>query len=133
MPAFHFELVSPEKLIFSGDVEAVTVPGLEGEFTVLQHHAPLMSTLKPGVVSVEAAPGSKTKLFVRGGFADVAPHGLTILAEYAVPLEELNAAEFSADIKAAEDEVAAAQTDETRRLAAEKRDHLLELKASLGI
>ncbi len=133
MPAFHFELVSPEKLIFSGEVEAVTVPGLEGEFTVLKDHAPLMSTLKPGVVSVEGTPGSATKLFVRGGFADVALHGLTILAEYAVPLEELNAALIDADIKAAEAEVAAAHTDETRRVAAEKRDHLHELKTALHL
>jgi F-type H+-transporting ATPase subunit epsilon len=132
MPAFHFELVSPEKLIFAGDVEAVVVPGLEGEFTVLKDHAPLMSTLKPGVVSVET-PGVKTKLFVRGGFADVAPHGLTILAEYAVPLEELDGAQLGADIKVAEDEVAAAHTDETRRIAAEKRDHLIELKTALKL
>jgi F-type H+-transporting ATPase subunit epsilon len=133
MPAFHFELVSPEKLIFAGDVEAVTVPGLEGEFTVLKDHAPLMSTLKPGVILVEGAPGSKTKLFVRGGFADVAPHGLTILAEFAAPLEELNASQLDADIKAASDEVTAAHTDESRRLAAEKRDQLIELKTALRL
>jgi len=131
MPAFHFELVSPEKLIFTGDVEAVVVPGTEGEFTVLKDHAPLMSTLKPGVVSVET-PGTKTKLFVRGGFADVAPNGLTILAEFAIPLEELDSAKLGTDIKAAQDEVAAAHSDETRRIAVEKRDQLLELKTALG-
>jgi F-type H+-transporting ATPase subunit epsilon len=133
MPAFHFELVSPEKLIFTGDVEAVVVPGTEGEFTVLRDHAPLMSTLKPGVVSVEGVPGTKTKLFVRGGFADVAPSGLTILAEFAIPLEELDGAKLEIDIKAAQEEVAAATTDETRRVAAEKRDQLLELKTALKI
>jgi len=132
MPAFHFELVSPEKLIFTGDVESVVVPGLEGEFTVLKDHAPMMSTLKPGIVSVELT-GSKTKLFVRGGFADVAPNGLTILAEYAIPLEELDSAKLGADIKVAEDELAAAHTDDTRQLAAEKRDQLVELKAALGL
>lgn len=133
MPVFHFELVSPEKLIFSGEVEAVVVPGSEGEFTVLKDHSPLMSTLKPGVISVESTPGLKTKLFVRGGFADVAPHGLTILAEYAIPLEELDSAKLGADIKAAENEAAAAHTDETRQLSTEKRDQLLELKAALGL
>jgi F-type H+-transporting ATPase subunit epsilon len=132
MPAFHFELVSPEKLIFTGDVEAVVVPGTEGEFTVLKDHAPLMSTLKPGVVSVEATAGTKTKLFVRGGFADVAPNGLTILAEFAIPLEELDSIKLGTDIKAAEEEVTAAHTDETRRVAAEKRDQLIELKTALG-
>jgi F-type H+-transporting ATPase subunit epsilon len=133
MPAFHFELVSPEKLIFTGDVEAVVVPGTEGEFTVLKDHAPLMSTLKPGVVSVEAIQGTKTKLFVRGGFADVAPSGLTILAEYAVPLEELDGAKLASDIAAAEGEIASAHTDETRRVATEKRDQLVELKTALKI
>lgn len=132
MPAFHFELVSPEKLIFAGEVEAVVVPGSEGEFTVLKDHSPLMSTLKPGVVSVEA-PGMKTKLFVRGGFADVAPTGLTILAEYAIPLEELDAAKLGADIAAAEGEVASARADDTRRVTTEKRDQLLALKAALGL
>ncbi len=132
MPAFHFELVSPEKLIFAGEVEAVVVPGSEGEFTVLKDHSPLMSTLKPGVISVEA-PGVKTKLFVRGGFADVAPTGLTILAEYAIPLEELDAAKLGADIAAAEADVASARTDDTRRVTTEKRDQLLALKAALGL
>jgi F-type H+-transporting ATPase subunit epsilon len=133
MPAFHFELVSPEKLIFTGDVEAVVVPGTEGEFTVLKDHAPLMSTLKPGVVSVEATAGAKTKLFVRGGFADVAPSGLTILAEFAIPLEELDSAKLGTDIASAEGEIASAHTDETRRVAVEKRDQLIELKTALGL
>jgi F-type H+-transporting ATPase subunit epsilon len=132
MPPFHFELVSPEKLIFSGDVEAVVVPGTEGEFTVLKDHSPLMSTLKAGVISVETA-GSKTKLFVRGGFADVAPTGLTILAEYAIPLEELDSAKLGADIAQAEAEVAAAHTDDTRQISVERRDQLVELKAALGL
>jgi len=131
-PPFHFELVSPEKLIFSGDVEAVVVPGTEGELTVLKDHSPLMTTLKPGVVTVDNA-GIKTKLFVRGGFADVAPQGLTILAEYAIPLEELDSAKLGADIAEAEAEVAAAHTDETRRVSTEKRDQLVELKHALGL
>jgi len=132
MPPFHFELVSPEKLIFSGDVEAVVVPGTEGELTVLKDHSPLMTTLKAGVVTVDNA-GIKTKLFVRGGFADVAPQGLTILAEYAIPLEELDSAKLGTDIAEAEAEVAAAHTDETRRVSTEKRDQLVELKHALGL
>ena len=84
MASFAFELVSPERLLFGGDVESVVVPGTEGEFTVLKDHAPLMSTLKPGVVTVTETGAKETRLFVRGGFADVAPTGLTILAESAV-------------------------------------------------
>jgi F-type H+-transporting ATPase subunit epsilon len=133
VPTFPFELVSPEKLLFSGEVEAVVVPGSEGEFTVLKDHAPLMSVLKPGIIAIDASAAKKSKLFVRGGFADVSPRGLTILAEFAIPLEELDGAKIAADLKDAEEDVADAKTDETRRLAAEKRDQLLELKAALGI
>lgn len=133
MPAFHFELVSPERLVFSGEVEGVVVPGSEGEFMVLKGHVPIMSTLKPGVLVIDETPGKKTRLFVRGGFADVAPTGLTILAEYTIPLDELDAAKLAADVKDAEEDVADAKTDEARRLAAEKRDQLLELKAALKI
>ncbi|MGO9008281.1 MAG: F0F1 ATP synthase subunit epsilon [Beijerinckiaceae bacterium] len=133
MPTFPFELVSPEKLVFSGEVEAVVVPGSEGEFTVLKNHAPLMSVLKPGIVEIDETTTRKSKLFVRGGFADVSAHGLTILAEFAIPLEELDSAKIAADLKDAEEDVADAQTDETRRLAAEKRDQLAELKAALRI
>ncbi|QBR71343.1 F0F1 ATP synthase subunit epsilon [Beijerinckiaceae bacterium] len=133
MAAFHFELVSPERLVFSGDVEAVVVPGTEGEFTVLKDHSPFMSTMKPGVVEVDETPSRKLRLFVRGGFAEVAPTGLTILAEQAIPVEELDAAKLAADIKDVEEDVADAPNDEARRLASEKRDQLLELKAALKI
>lgn len=133
MPAFHFELVSPEKLVFSGDVESVVVPGSEGEFTVLQGHAPVMSTLKPGVLVIEEGPAKTTRLFLRGGFADVAPTGLTILAEYSIPVAELDAVKIDGDIKDAEEDVSDATNDEARRAAIEKRDQLLELKAALRI
>jgi F-type H+-transporting ATPase subunit epsilon len=133
MAAFHFELVSPERLVFSGEVDAVVVAGVEGEFTVLKGHTPLMSTLKPVVVEINAAPAAKLRYFVRGGFADVAPNGFTILAEHAVPLEELDAAKLAADVKDAEEDVADAKSDEERRVATEKRDQLLELKAALKI
>jgi F-type H+-transporting ATPase subunit epsilon len=133
MPTFPFELVSPERLLFSGEVEAVVVPGSEGEFTVLKDHAPLMSVLKPGIVEIDETAAKKTKLFVRGGFADVSPRGLTILAEYAIPFAELDSTKIAADLKDAEEDVADAQSDETRRLAMEKRDQLLELKSALKI
>lgn len=131
MAAFRFELVSPEKLLFSGAVESVVVPGTEGEFTVLKDHAPLMAMLKPGIVTVEESAEKKARLFVRGGFADVSKDGLTILAEQAIPVEELNAAKIDADIKDAEEDVTDAASDEVRRLASEKLDQLREVKAVL--
>jgi F-type H+-transporting ATPase subunit epsilon len=133
MPTFPFELVSPEKLLFTGEVEAVVVPGTEGEFTVLKNHAPLMSVLKPGIVEIDQSASVKTKLFVRGGFADVSPTGLTILAEYAIPLEELDATKLEIDLQDAEEDVADAKDDETRRRAVEKRDQLKELNAALKL
>ncbi len=133
MASFAFELVSPERLLFAGDVESVVVPGTEGEFTVLKDHAPLMSTLKPGVVTVIETGAKETRLFVRGGFADVAPTGLTILAESAVPVEQLDAAKLDAELQIARTDVADAPSDEARRLAQEKLDQLSELRATLQV
>lgn len=133
MAAFHLELVSPEKLVFSGEVEAVAVPGTEGEFTVLKDHAPLIAMMKPGVVVIEEAPAKKLRLFVPGGFAEVAPSGLTILADKALPLAELDAATLDAEVGNVEEEIAGAKGDEARRMAVEKRDQLRELRAALKI
>jgi F-type H+-transporting ATPase subunit epsilon len=133
MAAFQFELVSPEKLLFSGTVEAVVVPGTEGEFTVLKDHAPVISSMRPGIVVIDETPSTKQQLYVRGGFAEVGPSGLTILADQALPLTELDATKLNAEIENFEDEVAAAKTDEERRVAVEKRDHLLELRTALKI
>ena len=80
--ALHFELVSPEKLLFSGDVNQVDVPGAEGDFGVLEGHAPTVATLRPGIVTVHA-PGGSTRIVVLGGFAEVSATGLTILADVA--------------------------------------------------
>ncbi|HEY8163537.1 MAG TPA: F0F1 ATP synthase subunit epsilon [Methylocystis sp.] len=132
MAAFHFELVSPEKLLFSGDVESVVAPGAEGQFTVLKDHAPVMTTLKSGVVAIAADDGKVEKLFVRGGFADVNAAGFTILAELAVPLAEIDAAKVDADIKNAREDLADAKSDDARRAASEKLSQLEEMRASLG-
>jgi len=133
MAAFHFELVSPEKLVFSGEVEAVAVPGTEGEFTVLKDHAPLIAIMKPGVVVIEEAPAKKLRLFVPRGFAEVAPSGLTILADKALPLAELDATTLDVEVGNVEEEIAGAKGDEARRMAVEKRDQLRELRAVLKI
>jgi len=93
----------------------------------------VMSVLKPGVIEIDETAATKTQLFVRGGFADVSPHGLTILAEYAIPLDELDSARLDADVTAAEADVARAKDDESRRIATEKRDQLIELRGVLKL
>ena len=133
MASFPFELVSPERLLFTGEVESVVVPGSEGEMTVMKDHAPLMTTLKPGVVTVEESAGKTSRLFVRGGFADIAPTGLTILAESAVPVEQLDAAKIEAEMQDAREDVADAADDESRRLAQEKLDQLSEVRGALNV
>jgi F-type H+-transporting ATPase subunit epsilon len=132
MAAFHFELVSPEKLLFSGEVESVVAPGAEGQFTVLKDHAPVMTTLKSGVVTVAGGDGKVEKLFVRGGFADVSAGGFTILAELAVPVAELDAAKVDADIKNAKEDLADAKTEDARRAASQRLAQLEEMRAAIG-
>ena len=133
MTAFHFELVAPELLLFSGNVESVILSGTEGEMTVLADEAPAITTLKPGIVTYAETSGAIRKLFVRGGFADIAPTGLTILAENAVPLEEMSAVRMDAEIKTAGDLATSATAGEASRLASEKLAQLHELKASLKL
>src|SRR5215468_3506848 len=105
---FQFELVSPERLLLSEPVDQVVGPGSEGYFTVLMGHAPFMSTLRPGVIEVTRG-GGNGRIFVRGGFADVNVAGLTILAEQAIPLAEVDPAALAQDIRDAEEDVADAK------------------------
>ncbi len=128
--ALHFELVSPAKLLFSGDVESVVLPGTEGEMTILAQHAPLLTSLKPGIVVVTSAKGAE-KIFVRGGFAEVNPKGLIVLAERAIPTAELDAAALGAQIKDAEEDVADAKDEEVKRRAQENLEHLKALQGAL--
>jgi F-type H+-transporting ATPase subunit epsilon len=129
--ALHFELVSPARLLFSGDVASVQIPGTEGEMTIMAQHAPVLATLKPGVVVVAKDAGASEKIFVRGGFAEVNASGLTVLAETAIPLADLDAAAIAGQIKNAEEDVADAKTDESRAKANETLDHLRSLQAAL--
>ena len=89
MATFHFELVSPEKLVFSGEVEQVDVPGAEGDFGVLAGHAPMVTTLRPGILTVSGA-GDDQKIVVLGGFAEVSAEGLTVLADVAEAVEDID-------------------------------------------
>ncbi len=121
-----FELVSPERLLLSEEVDQVTVPGTEGDFTVFAQHAPVLSTMRPGVVDVKKASGDE-RIFVRGGFAEVNPAGLTILAEEAMPMDELDKEKLAQQIQNASEDVADASDDEKKRVAQETLDHLQQL------
>ena len=129
--SFQFELVSPEKLLMSEPVEQVVVPGSEGDFAILAGHAPIMSTLKPGVVEIQVNDKDQKRIFVRGGFAEAGPDSLTILAEKAIPLEELDTDGLSQEIQNAEEDVNDAKSDDARDKAQEQLDRLKELQASL--
>jgi F-type H+-transporting ATPase subunit epsilon len=132
MATFHFELVSPDKLMFSGEAESVLVPGSEGDFVVLKDHAPVMASLKPGVIAIEDAAGKHKRIFVRGGFADVSQTGLIVLAETALPEGELDAARLDQEIRDTEEDLADAP-DEQKRLWQEKLDRLRELKDAMKL
>lgn len=108
------EIVSPERLVLSEHVASVTVPGADGYFAVLGDHAPLMSTLKPGFITTVDGVGKSEQFYVRGGFVDVSPAGVTILAEQAIPTAEFSRAEIEASLLQAEEELASASTPEAR-------------------
>ena len=105
MANLHFELVSPEKLVFSGEVEQVDVPGAEGDFGVLAGHAPFVSTLRPGILTVRSASGEQ-KIVVLGGFAEVSAQGLTVLAELAETVADIDRAMIAARIGEMEQRIA---------------------------
>ena len=113
---FKFELVSPERVLLSLDADQVVVPGSDGEFAVLAGHAPVIATLRPGVLDVTAG-GTKRRLFVKSGFAEVDPSRLTVLAEKAYDVEELSASAIAEELKSAEAELAAAKDDNAKRMA----------------
>ena len=128
---FQFELVAPEKLLMSEPVNEVVVPGTEGYFTVLKGHAPYMSTMRPGVVEV-ARGNDRERIFVRGGFADVSVEGLTILAEQAIPLAELDQATLAQEIQNAQEDVNDAKDPEIRSAAELRLHQLKEVQTTKG-
>ena len=105
MATFHFDLVSPEKLLFSGEVDQVDIPGTEGDFGVLAGHAPMVTTLRPGILTVRGARGAE-KIVVLGGFAEVSADGLTVLAEMAEAVEDMNRDVITARIGELEQRIA---------------------------
>jgi F-type H+-transporting ATPase subunit epsilon len=104
MATFHFDLVSPERLLLSGEVEQVDVPGSEGDFGVLAGHAPMVASLRPGVLTIKR-DGGVTKIVVLGGFAEVSASGLTVLADNAVMAEEFDPSMLAEHIRASEKKI----------------------------
>ena len=123
----HFELVSPERLLIDAEVDAVVVPGSEGDFMVLPRHAPMMTTIRPGVVKVSDEKGDAKRLFIRGGFAEVTPKGLVILAEEAIALANVSRADLKQHLADAREDLEDAETDEDQRLASEAIGRLEDL------
>jgi len=131
MATFHFELVSPERLVFAGEVSQVDVPGEEGEFGVFAGHAPYIATLKPGVLTIYGEDGPQ-RLVVQGGLAEMGPTGLTVLAEQAIPVAEIDSALIAQAIKDTEEDLADADNDAKRDKARERLQQLNALKSALG-
>jgi F-type H+-transporting ATPase subunit epsilon len=130
MATFQFDLVSPEKLLFSGEVTQVDVPGSEGDFGVLAGHAPMVTTLRPGILVVYR-DGGELRVVVNGGFAEVSPTGMTVLADMAVPRDEFDPTVLAGVIKDTEDDIAKATDGWRRDKLAHKVDQLKALQAEL--
>ena len=130
MTTFHFELASPEQLVFSGEVEHVVVPGSEGEFGVLAGHAPLVAMLRPGILTIHGS--NEQRFVVRGGFAEVNPQSLTVLADFAAAVDELDRNVLAGQIKDLEEDVADAAEGPARDRAAQRLDQLRAVQAALG-
>jgi F-type H+-transporting ATPase subunit epsilon len=132
MATFHFDLVSPARLVFAGEVTQVDVPGVDGDFGVLAGHAPLVATLKPGIMTI-FAPGGTQRFVVFGGFAEVSSAGMTVLAEVSVPLAEADRTEIAARIRELEESRAklSPPPDARHDRASEKIEHFRALERML--
>jgi F-type H+-transporting ATPase subunit epsilon len=131
MAQLHFEFVSPERVLFTGEVDQVDLPGTEGDMGILAGHAPLVTTLRPGIVTI-FRDGRREPIVVIGGVAEVSPDGLTVLADRAVPRADFDMAVLAGEIKDAEEDVADAKDDARRDLLARHLDQLKSLQAALA-
>ena len=130
MATFHFDLVSPEKLAFSGEVDQVDVPGVEGDFGVLAGHAPVVAAIRPGILTVISG-GSKQKIIVLGGIAEVSAKGLTVLADVATSLDELDRTQFAETIADMEAKLSEKEGSELDR-EIERLDHFKSIEHELN-
>ena len=131
MAGLHFEFVSPESVLFSGDVDQVDLPGIEGDLGVLPGHAPMVTLLRPGIVTIMRA-GQREPIVVVGGFAEMSPAGLTILADRAVAREDFDTTVLASEIKNTEEDVADTRDDAQRDKLARRLEQLKTLQAALG-
>lgn len=129
--AFQFELVSPERLLVSEKIESVVIPATEGEMTVMANHAPVMTTIKPGVVTVKTASGQQERYVVFGGFADILPAGCTLLAESAVAVKDLDRDDIARRVQDAREDVTDARDDAARTRAEQYVAQLTTLQSAL--
>jgi F-type H+-transporting ATPase subunit epsilon len=130
MATFHFDLVSPEKLAFSGEVDQVDVPGVEGDFGVLAGHAPVVAAIRPGILTVSTG-GTRQKIIVLGGLAEMSANGLTVLADVATSLDELDQARFADKISEMEAKLSEKEGSELDR-EIERLDHFKSIQNELG-
>ena len=130
MATFHFDLVSPEKLTFSGEVDQVDIPGLEGDFGVLAGHAPVVAAIRPGILTITAG-GTREKIIVLGGLAEVSEKGLTVLADVATSMDEIDKAAFADKIEAMQAKLAEKEGSELDR-AIERLDHFKSIQSQLN-
>lgn len=133
MANLHFELVTPERLVRSAEVYMVVVPGTEGDFGVLEGHAPFMTTIRPGAIAVYASDGaSPERIFIDGGFAEVGGAGLTILAEGATPLADIEPAQLQRDLAEANEALRYAKTEVETDIAQRRLDRIEALQAAVA-
>jgi F-type H+-transporting ATPase subunit epsilon len=130
MATFHFDLVSPEKLAFSGEVDQVDIPGVEGDFGVLAGHAPVVAAIRPGILTVTVG-GNHEKIIVLGGLAEVSEKGLTVLADVATSMEEIDKAAFADRISGMEARLSEKEGSELDR-AIERLDHFKSIQNQLN-
>lgn len=130
MATFHFDLVSPEKLAFSGEVDQVDIPGVEGDFGVLSGHAPVVAAIRPGILTVTSG-GRHEKIIVLGGLAEVSDKGLTVLADVATSLAELDRARFAETISEMEEGLKEHEGSELDQ-AIERLDHFKSIQQQLN-
>ena len=130
MATFHFDLVSPEKLAFSGEVDQVDIPGVEGDFGVLAGHAPVVAAIRPGILTVTIG-GSHEKIIVLGGLAEVSDNGLTVLADVATSIKDLDREAFASQISEMEAKLAEKEGSELDR-AIERLDQFKSIQHQLN-
>ena len=130
MATFHFDLVSPEKLAFSGEVDQVDVPGMEGDFGVLAGHAPIVAAIRPGILTITTG-GTHQKIIVLGGLAEMSEKGLTVLADVATSIAELDRAQFAGTITEMETRLGEKEGTELDH-ALERLDHFKSIQQELS-